>query len=138
MLWRQVARQWRQLHLSLLLLLLPRSLPARPAVRLPERQRHCATHPCAAPAGVGLSGVQGGKRGANVIQNAESGWRLHWRRPLQQELRGDRPTVRSVDGALVNLACCTTAAAVLHPPWRHLPSSVTYLMLILIAPEHAC
>lgn len=43
---------------------------------------------------MGLSVTQGGKRGANVIQNAETGWQLHWRRPLQQELRGSRPTVR--------------------------------------------
>lgn len=43
--------------------------------------------------GVGCSMVQDGKRGNNVFQNAESGWQLRWRRPLQLELRGDLPTV---------------------------------------------
>ncbi|KAL4858517.1 Vacuolar protein sorting-associated protein 13C [Chlorella vulgaris] len=42
--------------------------------------------------GVGCSMVQDGKRGNNVFQNAESGWQLRWRRPLQLELRGDLPT----------------------------------------------
>ena len=44
-------------------------------------------------AGVGCTVVQAGRRGGNLFQNAESGWRLHWRRPLQQELRGEQPTV---------------------------------------------
>ena len=43
--------------------------------------------------GVGCTVVQAGKRGGNVLQNAESGWRLGWRRPLQLELRGDQPMV---------------------------------------------
>ncbi|KAL4447306.1 hypothetical protein ABPG77_007339, partial [Micractinium sp. CCAP 211/92] len=41
--------------------------------------------------GVGCSVVQASKRGPNVFRNAESGWRLHWRRPLQPELRGEQP-----------------------------------------------
>jgi hypothetical protein len=45
--------------------------------------------------GVGCTVVQAGKRGGNVLQNAESGWRLGWRRPLQMELRGDQPMVSS-------------------------------------------
>ncbi|WP_289480663.1 hypothetical protein, partial [Klebsiella pneumoniae] len=41
--------------------------------------------------GVGCLVVQNGKRGGNLFQNAESGWQLRWRRPLQQELRGEQP-----------------------------------------------
>ncbi|KAL4443584.1 hypothetical protein ABPG75_011321 [Micractinium tetrahymenae] len=41
--------------------------------------------------GVDCSVVQASKRGPNVFRNAESGWRLHWRRPLQPELRGEQP-----------------------------------------------
>ncbi len=50
-------------------------------------------------AGVGCTVVQAGRRGGNLFQNAESGWRLHWRRPLQQELRGEQPTVGGWVGA---------------------------------------
>ena len=46
-------------------------------------------------AGVGCTVVQSGKRGANLFQNAESGWQLRWRRPLQAELRGEEPMVCS-------------------------------------------
>ncbi len=49
--------------------------------------------PTPVPAGVGCSVVQASKRGPNVFRNAESGWRLHWRRPLQPELRGEQPMV---------------------------------------------
>ena len=41
--------------------------------------------------GVGLTVVRGGQRGAGVVQNAEGGWRLGWRRPLVPERRGCLP-----------------------------------------------
>eukprot|EP00887_Chlorella_sp_A99_P001951 scaffold18.g1951.t1 len=42
--------------------------------------------------GVGCRVVTGGRRGDSVVQNAEDGWRLGWRRPLLAERRGRLPS----------------------------------------------
>ena len=98
-LWTPARTPARSCHLNL-----------RPHKRTPAPLPH---------AGVGCTVVRDGVRGANVIHNAESGWRLHWRRPLQPELRGERPMVRAGPLGLLaraRLPPAGTPAGSLHAP----------------------
>lgn len=45
--------------------------------------------------GVGLTVIQGGEKGHNIVQNSEQGWKLKWKRPLVPDARGDAPKVSS-------------------------------------------
>ena len=66
--------------------------------------------------GVGCTLSRAGKRGQNIVQNAESGWRVRWRRPLVMELRGELPMVRTGWG--VHAACVRRCS------WAHSPTAV--------------
>lgn len=71
--------------------------PHPPTLPQPTKETHAhhTNHrPLLLPAGVGLVVVKGGRRGRNMVQNSEQGWRLGWRRPVVLGYEGIVPMVR--------------------------------------------